>query len=191
MADGTVCGLKGGTKGSGAPKGTKCERYGKKGHDRSACNADLAKTKCFKCGDFGHINFNCKKSVGSGQDSKGSSPGKEKESSGSGIASKGKGKGGGGKKGKMYAIFDEESTSWWYCDVDSGGLESSQGEDPEASVLVLAGLVRILPCVEMCVYEPNTREMFRLDGNAVLPSDDKEATEEVMSVLRSLKGGTH
>ena len=188
--EGTVCGLKGGTKGPGTQKGMKCERCGKKGHERSGCNADLTKTKCFKCGDFGHISLNCKKSVGTGQDSKdakGSSSGKGKGSSGSGVSSKGKGKGSGGKKGKMYAIFDEESNSWWYCDVESGELESSHGEE-QSSVLVLAGLLQVPPCDCLNDHEPNTHETSGMDESAVIPGDESEATDLVMTVPSHLKG---
>ena len=158
----TLCALSKGNKGVVV----KCTRCGEKNHDVSQCTVDLSKVKCYKCQCVGHISLNCKKtsskelkdavpkqtpSYGSGSGSSGSH---SKTSTGSpGRKGSGKGKSG-GKKGKMFAIYEEETGAWWYSDVPSHGgendCENPQGEgatnDEDVSVLVLN-------CV---LNEPNT-----------------------------------
>ena len=68
--NGNLAGLKGGGKGSSVSKLDRCERCGKKGHERSQCSADMSKTKCFKCGEVGHISANCRKGTAVSKDSK-------------------------------------------------------------------------------------------------------------------------
>ena len=155
--NGNLAGLKGGGKGSSVSKPDRCERCGKKGHERSQCSADMSKTKCFKCGEVGHISANCRKGTAVSKDSKSGGA----KGSGTNFSQASKGKGKGGKKGKMYAIFDEDSGSWWYCDVESGEHEAevATGEGQETDVMVLAGLVACpsVAVCNVCKNEPNTR----------------------------------
>ena len=80
----------------------------------SKCTTDLSKKRCFKCHEFGHISTNCR---GDAKSSKGSgkpSDGRKFDGKGSSSSSKGgKSKSKGGKKGKMFAVFDDETQSWW------------------------------------------------------------------------------
>ena len=74
-----------------------------------------------------------------GANSQESNPGASKGSS----FQKGKGKGRGGKKGKLFAVFDEETGAWWYTDYDEDFEESApqegQAESTEqAQTLVLS-----------------------------------------------------
>ena len=166
---GQLLAAKGGAKGTDMER---CGRCGKQGHATSQCSVSLAKTKCFKCGEFGHISVNCSKSKdtdaravvgpkgsaspkGSGLP-KGSAERLFSPKKGSSF-SKGKGKGQGGKKGKLFAMFDEESGMWWYA--EAGGdetLEEPCGEptsaEPSAeTVLLLSSLLSAER------NEPNTR----------------------------------
>ena len=118
--DGNIAGLKGDGKGSnGSVAKTRCSRCGQRDHDGSKCTTDLSKKRCFKCHEFGHISTNCR---GDAKNSKGSgkpSDGRKFDGKGSSSSSKGgKSKSKGGKKGKMFAVFDDETQSWWYTEVD-------------------------------------------------------------------------
>ena len=118
--DGNIAGLKGDGKGSnGSVAKTRCSRCGQRDHDGSKCTTDLSKKRCFKCHEFGHISTNCR---GDAKSSKGSgkpSDGRKFDGKGSSSSSKGgKSKSKGGKKGKMFAVFDDETQSWWYTEVD-------------------------------------------------------------------------
>ena len=118
--DGNIAGLKGDGKGSnGSVAKTRCSRCGQGDHDASKCTTDLSKKRCFKCHEFGHISTNCR---GDAKNSKGSgkpSDGRKFDGKGSSSSSKGgKSKSKGGKKGKMFAVFDDETQSWWYTEVD-------------------------------------------------------------------------
>ena len=134
-------------------KGLKRTRCGKKGHEVSACTMDLAKTKCYKCGVFGHVSVNCRSGASGKTGEKPSSssstsnPGKghggspvgkstsyrSGGSKGSGSAPKGfsKTKGGkgsskGGKKGKMFVVCDDDGTWTW---TESEEVENVAVED--------------------------------------------------------------
>ena len=93
--------------GSKDSKGIRCTRCGQKDHDSTKCSTDLSRKRCFKCHEFGHISTNCK-----GDAKKGSSKSDPPKKTDKGAGPKGKSKGKGGKKGKMFAVFDEESQSW-------------------------------------------------------------------------------
>ena len=133
--DGQIFGMS--AKPSDARSGVKCTRCGKKGHQVQQCTADLTKVKCFKCGEIGHISVNCAKSKsGEGAQSSGSAkPEKKGDTKGSGGKSSfsSKGKGRGGKKGKLFAVFDEETGAWWYTDADEF-YEPEEGGEQEAQV---------------------------------------------------------
>ena len=118
--DGNIAGLKGDGKGSNVSSAkTRCSRCGQRDHDGSKCTTDLSKKRCFKCHEFGHISTNCR---GDAKNLKGSgkpSDGRKSDGKGSSSSSKGgKSKSKGGKKGKMFAVFDDETQSWWYTEVD-------------------------------------------------------------------------
>ena len=118
--DGNIAGFKGDGKGSnGSVAKARCSRCGQRDHDGSKCTTDLSKKRCFKCHEFGHISTNCR---GDAKNSKGSgkpSDGRKFDGKGSSSSSKGgKSKNKGGKKGKMFAVFDDETQSWWYTEVD-------------------------------------------------------------------------
>ena len=157
---------------------SRCSRCGKQGHTLNQCTTDLSKVKCFKCNEKGHISVSCPKSQGvstsagskssgskgsswtKGANSQGSNPGASKGSS----FQKGKGKGRGGKKGKLFAVFDEETGAWWYTDYDEDFEESApQGKlsllSKRRRLCSLAFLKRILSPIRvlkshqlMCVY---------------------------------------
>ena len=148
---------------------SRCSRCGKQGHTLNQCTTDLSKVKCFKCNEKGHISVNCPKSQGvstsagskssgskgssssKGANSQGSNPGASKGSS----FQKGKGKGRGGKKGKLFAVFDEETGAWWYTDYDEDFEESAPQEGQAESTEQAQTLV--LSCVLETYPEPNTR----------------------------------
>ena len=151
--DGQIFGMS--AKPSDARSGVKCTRCGKKGHQVQQCTADLTKVKCFKCGEMGHISVNCAKSKsGEGAQSSGSAkPERKGDTKGSvgksSFSSKGKGRG--GKKGKLFAVFDEETGAWWYTDADEF-YEPEEGGEQEAQV----DSTLVLSCV-LDNSEPNTR----------------------------------
>ena len=106
-------------------QGPRCMKCGSKRHDSSSCTTNLDKLKCFKCGQLGHASLNCR--VKKSPDGKpfpskgvGKSPQKGQKGGGnsSGKGSKGSSK---GKKGKMFAVLDEDG-SWWYteCAAEEG-----------------------------------------------------------------------
>ena len=118
--DGNIAGLKGEGKGSTVSSAkTRCSRCGQKDHDGSKCTSDLSKKRCFKCHEFGHISTNCR---GDAKNLKGSGkPSDGRKSDGKGFSSSsqgGKSKRKGGKKEKMFAVFEDETQSWWYTEVD-------------------------------------------------------------------------
>ena len=158
-------------KPSDAGGGVKCNRCGKKGHQVNQCTADLSKVKCFKCGEIGHISLNCAKGKqGDGAQSsvkpKGSDGKGAAASKGSGgkSSSSPKGKGRGGKKGKLFALFDEETGVWWYTDADES-FANEEGDDQDDQQV---DSTLVLSCVIALSNEPNTRdESVSEDSNSV------------------------
>ncbi|CAE7635150.1 unnamed protein product [Symbiodinium sp. CCMP2592] len=155
--DGHVFGVS--ARPSDAGSGVKCNRCGKKGHQVNQCTADLSKVKCFKCGEMGHISLNCAKGK---QGDVSQSSARPKGSDGKGAAAakgqvsfspKGKSKGKGGKKGKMFALFDEETGVWWYTDAD----ESFYTEEDDEQEAQQVDSTLVLSCVIELTDEPNTR----------------------------------
>ncbi|CAE7244902.1 unnamed protein product [Symbiodinium sp. CCMP2592] len=155
--DGHVFGMS--ARPSDAGSGVKCNRCGKKGHQVNQCTADLSKVKCFKCGEMGHISLNCAKGK---QGDVSQSSARPKGSDGKGAAAakgqvsfspKGKSKGKGGKKGKMFALFDEETGVWWYTDADES-FYTEEGDEQEAQQV---DSTLVLSCVIELTDEPNTR----------------------------------
>ena len=134
-------GVDGVAAGVGAPsRGTRCTRCGSKKHETSSCSTDLTRTKCFKCDSYGHVSMNCKaKQKTTPEKTKG-------QPKGSGSGSNGKGKGSKGKKGKMFAVVDDDGT-WWYSDAAEGEILNSDAQKAEdengngGDVLVLSGLL--------------------------------------------------
>ena len=131
--DGQIFGMS--VKTSDASGVVKCNRCGKKGHQVNQCTSDLSKVTCFKCGEMGHISLNCVKSKsgevaqtsGNARSSNAKGTSAEKDSRGkASLSPKGKRKGRGGKKGKLFALFDEETGAWWYSDADES-FEPEEG----------------------------------------------------------------
>ena len=75
----------------------------------------------------------------------------------------------------MHAIFDEDTGSWWYCNVEGGEHETdvATGEKQDTDVMVLAGLVACpsVAVCDVCENEPNTR-LKSGAGSGVNPHDD-------------------
>ena len=183
--EGQVFGVKGGSKGSGSGLGksaSKCETCGKKGHVGSECTTDMSKVKCFKCGGTGHISFNCRKD--SGSKSSGTPSMVSSQSKGKSVGGKGKGKG--GKKGKLYAIWDQDSETWWYSEISGDETEETEEQKDQESLLVLSCVLRTFGETSTNLEnEPNTR----LDLCSVLsPNDESEAADQVMTEPTHLKG---
>ena len=42
-------------------QGDRCSKCGSRKHQTNSCTVDLSKTKCFRCGTFGHISAHCPK----------------------------------------------------------------------------------------------------------------------------------
>ena len=125
--------------------GSRCDKCSSKKHATHECTVDLTKTKCFRCGSYGHVSLKCPK--GSKAKGKGKGDGLY-EPTGKGKSSetkvakgdqwdkgkkglKGKEKGsksskGFGKKGKLNELEVEAADMWWYqddswwSDVNSG-----------------------------------------------------------------------
>ena len=122
--------------------------------------------------------MNCRKSQDSGSSGKGSVGWAQGKNKGGNLQ---KGKGKGGKKGKMFAVFDEESETWWYCDAtlpEETGEEDNSGEQ---SVLVISCVVGssdvgLGTCDEsMFKNEPNTQCESKpiLEESHANPNDGK------------------
>ena len=80
---------------------------------------DLAKLKCFRCQEFGHVGLNCPKNKEKGKGAKGSGKSVQKGKHFENGKSKGKGKPGKsgkgfGKKGKLNEVSWSDEDSWWY-----------------------------------------------------------------------------
>ena len=107
-----------------AVQGDRCGKCGSRKHSSESCQVDLAKVKCFRCQEFGHVGLNCPKNRESGKGKKGFSKGvqkgdrfdkgKSKGKSSKGSGSKGKSGKGFGKKGKLNEVSWNEEDSWWY-----------------------------------------------------------------------------
>ncbi len=135
VTEGNVFGVEGDGKGASGSKdfkGNRCSRCGQKDHDSTKCNTDLSRKRCFKCHAFGHISTNCR-----GDAKKGSGKYDPPKKFDQGAGPKGKSKGKGGKKGKMFAVFDEESQSWWYSEADDHQTVEVSEETAE-EVLVIS-----------------------------------------------------
>ena len=184
----------------------RCTRCGKQGHAFSQCTTDFSKVKCFKCNEKAHISVNCPKSQGAstsagskgfgskgsswvkGTNSQGSNPGASKGSS----FQKGKGKGRGGKKGKLFAVFDEETGAWWYTDYDEDFEESAPQEGQAESAEHAQTLV--LSCVLEMYPESNTRvDPVVEDRELVIkvPSDDVRLCQPLLQSLGQSLGSEY
>ena len=107
-----------------AVQGDRCGKCGSRKHSSESCQVDLAKVKCFRCQEFGHVGLNCPKNRENGKGKKGLSKGvqkgdrfekgKSKSKSSKGSGSKGKPGKGFGKKGKLNEVSWNEEDSWWY-----------------------------------------------------------------------------
>ena len=200
-------GVDGVAAGVGAPsKGTRCTRCGSKKHETSSCSTDLTRTKCFKCDSYGHVSMNCKaKQKTTPEKTKG-------QPKGSGSGSKGKGKGSKGKKGKMFAVVDDDGT-WWYSDAaeeENLGSDAQKAEDENgngADVLVLSGLLPNMSGVFMehvhdlqhgetewfdlesmdCLLLSPDASIVEADDEFGLPDASEEADDENMSPIRDLQ----
>ena len=176
----------------------RCTRCGKQGHTLNQCTTDLSKVKCFKCNEKGHISVNCPKSQGvqtsasakssgskgsswtKGANSQGSNPGASKGSS----SQRGKGKGRGGKKGKLFAVFDEETGAWWYTDYDEDFEESAPREEQAESTEQTQTLV--LSCVLEMYPEPNTRVEPVVEDSELIVKAPSDAVRLCQPLLQSL-----
>lgn len=166
-----------GLDGKGSGDTQRCSRCGKKAHSKVNCSVDLSRVKCFKCGAYGHISVNCPgktptqgtNPVKPAENAKGSKSGKtgngkgDSKSRSKGDKGKGRPKGKGGKKGKMCAIYDEESDSWWYRDVSEEWDEENQEDYPEdaENPMVLSCLLPGFSSLDEssgCEVEPNTHK---------------------------------
>ena len=195
VTDGNVFGIKGdgkGASGSRDSKGTRCTRCGQKDHDSTKCSTDLSRKRCFKCHEFGHISTNCK-----GDAKKGSGRSDPPRKTDKGAGPKGKSKGKGGKKGKMFAVFDEESQSWWYCEADEQQAVEVSEETAE-EVLVISCVLGshgdscLLEMGEDLEFveenEPNTHVM-NLNDEIANPSEPcTELSSSVENVCNDLRG---
>ncbi len=99
-------------------QGPRCLKCGSKKHDSGSCSTDMSRLRCFRCNQLGHASLNCKvKKTPDGKSNAPKGSGKNSQKGGSfGKGSKGCGK---GKKGKMFAVLDDEGT-WWYSDAARG-----------------------------------------------------------------------
>ena len=113
---------------------SKCSKCGSKKHQSHECSTDMAKVKCYRCHQMGHVSMNCpNRVVSSGSYSKSDGKGKDK-GKGKNHRMKGKGKDKGkqkgkdkgkskskgkpfGKKGKMNEMVETSNEDlWWYGD---------------------------------------------------------------------------
>ena len=103
-----------------------------------------------------------------------------------GKAVGGKGKGKGGKKGKLYAIWDQDSETWWYSEIGGDETEETEEQKDQESLLFLSCVLRTFGETSTNLEnEPNTR----LDLCSVLsPNDESEAADQVMTEPTHLKG---
>ena len=195
VTDGNVFGIKGdgkGASGSRDSKGNRCTRCGQKDHDSTKCSTDLSRKRCFKCHEFGHISTNCK-----GDAKKGSGKSDPPRKIDKGAGPKGKSKGKGGKKGKMFAVFDEESQSWWYCEADEQQAVEVSEETAE-DVLVISCVLGshgdscLLEMGEDLEFveenEPNTHVMNLNDEIANQSEPCTELSSSVENVCNDLRG---